>query len=69
MEIFLDFAQPERPIGKPCIDGPNGQAFCPECLEPVFGPEYGMAFGGLGSYWICGAECGWFHKILDEQET
>lgn len=42
--------------------------FCPKCVERIDNePLYGLTFGGMGVYWVCGTDrCGWFYKVMDE---
>ncbi len=44
--------------------------FCPKCLERIDSePGYGLAFGGMGTYWACEQDnCDWFYKIMDPAE-
>jgi hypothetical protein len=44
--------------------------FCPSCLERIDDEMgYGLAFGGMGSYYMCDQDgCGWFYKIMDSEE-
>jgi hypothetical protein len=44
--------------------------FCPKCCERVDSDAgYGLAYGGMGSYWICDQDkCDWFYKIMDGVE-
>jgi hypothetical protein len=44
--------------------------FCPKCLERIENdPGYGLAYGGMGAYWMCEQDaCDWFYKIMEEEE-
>lgn len=70
-QFFLDESSNTRTKGEPCLQSKDGtQMFCPKCLSPIDADAgYGLAFGGMGSYWVCDAEgCDWFYKIMDRDE-
>lgn len=69
--LMLDFASEpnERTRGEIYIER-GDKMFCPKCLEEINGyPCYGLAYGGIGTYWECYADgCDWFYKVLDSEE-
>jgi hypothetical protein len=67
--LWDESANGEKTRGTPPIER-DGRKFCPKCLEEVADePGYGLAYGGLGTYWVCEAgECQWFYKIMDPSE-
>lgn len=68
--ILLDFASEPgaTSAGVPYVEAVDGKLFCPQCLTEAFGPEYGLAYGGIGAYWLC-EHCDWFYKVFDREEA
>ncbi len=69
VQFFLDTICSDRVIGEPYLQNSDEtRMFCPKCLEEIDPePGYGLAFGGLGMYWLCDncELCEWFYKIMD----
>lgn len=69
VQFFLD----EKFAGEPPLTSNDEmQQFCPKCFKNITNEDsgYGMAFGGIGTYWTCGNEdCDWFYKIMDQPEV
>ena len=66
----VDLGSNERSLGERFVEH-GVRLFCPKCLAEIADdPGYGLAFGGMGSYWVCDEEgCGWFYKEMDRDET
>jgi hypothetical protein len=66
---FLDLAHSAPTKGEPFF-GCGDRIFCPKCLTEITGePGYGLAYGGIGTYWVCDADnCEWFFKKMDDEE-
>jgi hypothetical protein len=50
--------------------GHGDYIFCPKCLHEITGdPGYGLAYGGIGTYWVCEqGGCDWFFKQMDRDD-
>ena len=73
VQFFLDeSAQGEKFRGEPPLTSADEtREFCPKCFIEVTDADtgYGLAFGGMGTYWTCDNEdCDWFYKIMDPNE-
>lgn len=45
----------------------DGDNICPQCAQPKLMVGYGLAGGGMGTYWSCDA-CGYWKKEQDPPE-
>lgn len=73
-QFFIDESAPgERFRGEPPLTSSDEmREFCPKCFKEITNEEagYGLAFGGMGTYWTCGNDdCDWFYKIMDLEES
>lgn len=67
-QFFL--ASSTRTKGEPYLQSKDGDhLFCPRCLSEIDPePGYGLAYSGMGTYWVCDADdCDWFYKIMDAE--
>lgn len=77
LESFVLFID-ESAVGEKTRGGPEPLQskshpelmFCPKCCERIDSDAgYGLAFGGMGTYWVCDQDnCDWFYKIMDPEE-
>lgn len=69
MTVLIDFSSEpgQTSIGDKYVETSDGKLFCPKCLAEIESPGFGLAYGGLGTYWIC-ENCDWFHKEFVPEE-
>jgi hypothetical protein len=65
----LDLSHSGPTKGEPFF-GHGDRIFCPKCLHEITDdPGYGLAYGGMGTYWVCEQDdCDWFFKQMDRDE-
>ena len=74
IQFFLDETDGgNRTKGEPYLQNQDqDRMFCPKCLNEIWDQDagYGLAYGGMGTYWCCEQEgCDWFYKIMDMEQV